>query len=340
MRQVRECCCSCARLGIECQINHDGRMGSGGYESWFVSARDPASRRALWIRHTRLRPRHGQESVALWCTVAGRDMGERPVVVKQVFGAFPADAAAGADGFRGSAGMTDSAGMDRAGMDRAASWDLRVTGDGPPLRPLRPAALYRAPLPRTKLEATVPDAQVDGTLTVGGDLVSVSGWRGTVGHNWGSEHADSWTWLHADGLGPGGDGWLELALARVRVGPALSPWMAIGALGLGSERLPVGGLGRRPQVTAQPGSLSARIPAAGGLLELTVTSDDADAVAVAYADPSGSIRSVRHAAIATVELTLGRRGAGDLSLSSSSGVYEYGTRLGLPGTTLEALPEG
>jgi len=27
-------------------------------------------------------------------------------------------------------------------------------------------------------------------------------------------------------------------------------------------------------------------------------------------------------------------------LSSSSGVYEYGTRLGLPGTTLEALPEG
>ena len=29
-----------------------------------------------------------------------------------------------------------------------------------PLRPLRPAALYRAPLPRTKLEAVVPDGQV------------------------------------------------------------------------------------------------------------------------------------------------------------------------------------
>ena len=31
-------------------------MGAGGYESWFFSARDPASPRALWIRHTRDRP--------------------------------------------------------------------------------------------------------------------------------------------------------------------------------------------------------------------------------------------------------------------------------------------
>lgn len=257
-------------------------------------------------------------------------MGERPVVVKQVFESFPADAAAGAAGFRGSASL----------LDRAASWDLRITGDGPPLRPLRPAALYRAPLPRTKLEATVPDALVTGTLTVNGDLVSVSGWRGTVGHNWGTEHADSWVWLHADGFGTAGEGWLDLALARVRVGPVLSPWIAIGALGLGSERLPLGGLGRRPRVLPQPANLSAHIPSADGRLELTVTSDDADAVAVAYADPSGGIRSVRHAAIATVQLTLRRRGAGELNLCSSSAAYEYGTRQGMRGTVLEALPEG
>ena len=25
-------------------------------------------------------------------------------------------------------------------------------------------------------------------------------WRGTVGHNWGTEHADSWVWLHAAGF--------------------------------------------------------------------------------------------------------------------------------------------
>ena len=75
---------------------HDERMSVAGYESWFVSARDPASSRALWIRHTKLRSRQRPETVALWCTVAGRDLAGPPVVVKQVFVAFPADAAAGA----------------------------------------------------------------------------------------------------------------------------------------------------------------------------------------------------------------------------------------------------
>jgi hypothetical protein len=32
-------------------------MGAVGYESWFISARDPVSRRALWIRHMPVRRR-------------------------------------------------------------------------------------------------------------------------------------------------------------------------------------------------------------------------------------------------------------------------------------------
>jgi hypothetical protein len=305
-------------------------MASGEYESWFVSARDAASHRALWIRHTRHRPRNGPEGVAMWCTVAGRDLGDRPVVVKQVFEAFPADAHAGAGSFRGSALMAD----------RTARWDLSITGSARPLRPLRPAVLYRAPLPRTKLEATVPDALVTGTVEIGDGLVDVSGWRGTVGHNWGSEHADSWIWLHADGFDAAPDGWLELGLARVRFGRALSPWIAIGGLSLEGEQLLLGGLGRKPEVAAQPGNLKASIPAAGAQLQLSVTTDDADAVAVAYANPSGGIRSVRHAAFATVQLTLHRPGSGEFTLSSSSGAYEFGTSQAISGTVLELLPEG
>ena len=56
-------------------------MAAGGYESWFVSARDPASPRALWIRHTRHRPQQGRESAALWCTVVDRDGDQPPVVI-------------------------------------------------------------------------------------------------------------------------------------------------------------------------------------------------------------------------------------------------------------------
>ena len=149
-----------------------------------------------------------------------------------------------------------------------------------PLRPLRPAALYRSPLPRTKLATIVPDGQVTGLLKVGDRDVGVSGWRGTVGHNWGSEHADSWVWLHADGFGGAPEAWLDLVLARVRVGPARLPWTAMGALRLGGERIVLGGLGRRVSVGARPGQLSAAIPSPAGRLRLSVAGADDAMVAV------------------------------------------------------------
>ena len=305
-------------------------MGTGGYESWFVSARGPASAGALWIRHTRLRRRQGPESAALWCIVAGPGLGERPVVVKQVFAAFPASAAAGPGQFRGEATM--------AGHD--GRWDLAITGGQPPLRPLRPAVLYRAPLPRTKLEASVPDGLVTGIVEVSGHRVEVDRWRGTVGHNWGTEHADCWVWLHAVGFDAAPQAWLDLVLAKIKVGPARSPWTAMGAFSLNGRLVPLGGLGRRPRVQAGPGRLTAQIPAPRARLEVTVTARDDGAVAVAYTDPPGGTRAVSHAALATVELAWRPRGETGFTTSTGHGAYEYGTSQGMPGIPLRPLPEG
>jgi hypothetical protein len=298
-----------------------------GYESWFVSARDPAGQRALWIRHTTHRPRLGPPSAALWCTVADRGQSGPPTVVKQVFGDLPADAAAGPGRFRGEAVMAG----------QAASWDLTVAGGEPPLRPLRPAVLYRAPLPRTKLEAPVPHGIVAGQVRVGGSVTALSGWRGTVGHNWGSEHADSWVWLHADGFTDEPDDWLELVLARVRAGPALLPWTAFGALTLSGRRLPLGGLGRPATVAADHARLTATISAPGARVELTVMADPAEAAVLRYADPAGGTRVVSHCALAGAALTLRRRG-GDQELTAALGAYEYGTAHATPGVEPRPLP--
>jgi hypothetical protein len=305
-------------------------MEASGYESWFVSARDQVRDRALWIRHTRHRPPGEPESAALWCTVAGRDLGRPAVVVKEVFAAFPAGTSAGPDGFRGQAALDG----------QSAHWDLAITGDQPSLRPLRPAALYRAPLPRTKLEAVVPDGTVTGTLEIGGREIAVDGWRGTAGHNWGSEHADSWVWLHAADFGTAPEAWLELVLARIRVGPARSPWTAMGALGLDGDRIVLGGLGRRPLVDARPDRLTASVGGPGARLLLSVTAPGADPVAVTYADPRGGTRTVRHAALAGVTLSLRRPGRPELTLSSRRGAYEYGARPPVPGIEPRALPAG
>lgn len=308
---------------------HDWHVNGPGYRSWFVSARDPGAASALWIRHTGLHPRRGAASAALWCTVFDRDRPGRPAVVKQVLAAHPDGSEAGPERFAGSAEMGQ----------RAAHWDLGVSASAAPLRPLRPGVLYRAPLPRTKLEVAVPDGVISGAVDVDGHHLAVSGWRGTVGRNWGSGHADTWVWLHADRFGDR-DGWLDVVLARVRVGGVRSPWLAMGALGAGGELVAVGGLGRRPRVAAEPGQLTARIPSPGAVLQLGVATADQDAVAVAYTDPSGASRSVRHAALATVEVTVHRSGRAAMTLTSTSGAYEYGTSQGLGQIELEDLPVG
>lgn len=306
-------------------------MTGWGYESWFVSARDPAGQRALWIRHTTHRPRQGRPAAALWCTVADRGQSGPPTVVKQVFDDLPAGAVAGPGRFRGEAVMAG----------QAASWDLAVVGGEPLLRHLRPAMLYRAPLPRTKLEAQVPHGIVSGEVRVSGSVTALSGWRGTVGHNWGSEHADSWVWLHADGFGDEPDDWLELVLARVRAGPALLPWTAFGVLSLGGRRLPLGGLGRlgRPaSVAADYARLTATLPAPGARVELTVMADPAEAAVLTYADPAGGTRVVSHCALAGAALTL-RRPGGDLDLTADLCAYEYGTAHATPGIEPRLLPQ-
>jgi hypothetical protein len=94
----------------------------------------------------------------------------------------------------------------------------------------------------------------------------------------------------------------------------------MGALSLGSERILLGGLGRRLKVYARPGRLTAGIAASRARLQLSATTDDN---AAAYTDPRGGTHTARHAALASVELTLHRPGDRELTLSSGRGAHEY-----------------
>jgi hypothetical protein len=299
---------------------------AGRYESWFLSARDAEAGRpprAVWIRHTRQRAASASaDTVATWCTLFDAAAGG-PRAVKESARAFGGSALAGPGAFRGEAHA----------RGRMAAWDLSVTGAGAPLRHLRPGTLYRAPFPRTKLEAPVPDGHAGGRLVMDGRVLEVVGWRATVGHNWGAEHAERWVWLHAAGFEDEPDAWLELALARLRVGGATLPWVANGAVALFGERLRLGGLGHVPgvRVAALPGRLEAIVP--GGRVEVRVAVNaDLDQVAgFRYggvgADPVAGEREVLHAGIAEVRLRARRPGRGAAELySPAGGAYELGAR--------------
>jgi hypothetical protein len=311
---------------------------AGRYESWFLSARDAESGRpprALWIRHTTHRAAEAESaSAALWCTVFDPAAGA-PSAVKQSMDSLP-DGAAGPRGFRGEA---------RA-RGRMAEWDLALTGGGTPLRHLRPGVLYRLPVPRTKLEAPVPDGIASGQLVFDGAEVDVVGWRATVGHNWGAEHAERWVWLHAAGFEDEPEAWLELAIARVRVGGALTPWIANGAVFVGGRRFRLGGLGHVTgvRVVAAPGRLEAIVPGQRVAIRVAVHADLDQTVGFKYAGVTGDAvhgeREVLHAGLAEVRVGIRRPGRSSAEmLTAAGGAYELGGRDFTHGVPLQPYPD-
>ena len=120
-------------------------------------------------------------------------------------GTFPADRAIGRrrrlhpDRRRGArAGARTRARSRSEGLE--ASWDLSFADDSEPLRHLPYGWMYRAPLPRTKFLSPYPDARYSGRLEVGGREIELDGWPGMIGHNWGAEHAERWTWVQGAGF--------------------------------------------------------------------------------------------------------------------------------------------
>jgi hypothetical protein len=192
------------------------------------------------------------------------------------------------------------------------SWQARAA----PLPYLPARVLYDRRLPRSNGAAIVPDATFDGRLEVAGEGVDLAGWRGMVGHNWGADHADRWIWLHAPGLGARDpDGWLDLILARVALGPWLSPWLPAGALRLDGRRSLIGATAARGlRVEIDGEKLEVDFPRlTGGGLQVRAHSPARQTAEWDYPTPGGAVRQVRHCSIATARLTLGASGESEVT---------------------------
>jgi hypothetical protein len=301
-------------------------VSGGRYESHYLRAVDPARPRGAWIRRTTHQRPGESPTGALWCTVWDVEPGP-PYAVKQSLPGPP------------PAGWSANA---RA-HGRTAAWELAAAGEEPALRHLPRAWMYRAPLPRTKLETPRPDAVFTGWIETDGRRTEVAGWRGMVGHNWGSEHAERWVWLHAVGFEEAPGAWLDVALARVRIGRAITPWIANGALSLDGRRYRLGGLGRlrATRVDARAEVLRAVIGGAGAVLRAAVVAPPGQTVAFRYADPGGGGEHVAlNCSIAEVRLRVDRPGRPALELATAhGGAYELGVREVLEGVEVEPFPD-
>lgn len=287
----------------------------GGYESYYLVAHDPSAARAIWLRYTIHQPSGEDPQGLLWVSVfdatRGAPLGHR------VPGVLTPDANVWL--------RIDDATIDRDGARGSmpgAAWDLRFTPIEGLLAYLPSERMYRAGLPKTKPLSLSPRARFDGTMRLGDATWMLEGWEGMVGHNWGTEHANRWIWLH--GLFEGGD-WIDLVAARIKAGPVQTPWIVNGAVSISGTRHRLGGLGRTraTAIEAHETSATLRIPGDGVTVHATVHAPDP--VRWDYADPKGGMHDVVHSSIAELELEVHHSGTMRLLRTAHAASYELGS---------------
>jgi hypothetical protein len=308
---------------------------AAGYESFYLRACHPDGGLGIWIRYT-VHRRAGQPPAgSLWCTLFTED---GPAATKLT---VPGPATGGADWIRiGDARM--GAGR-AAGTAPGAAWDLRFTG-AEPLCHLPRGWLYRTPVPRTKPVSVHPVATFEGTVSVAGREITLTGWPGMVGHNWGTQHAERWIWLHGMGFtGAGPATWLDLTFGRIKVAGTTTPWVANGAICVDGERIALGGLGRgrRPKVAESPERLEFAVPGREIVVAGTAAAPRERIVGWVYADPDGSEHHTANCSIADLALRVARPSRAPVLLRAAGlAAYELGMRERDHGIAIQPFGDG
>ena len=322
----------------------DIASSDGHYESFYLKACDPAGSRAIWIRHT-IHKRPGEQPTgAIWMTYFDALRGppraakhQRPyseISTPEDSYVRIGESEIGPGWARGSV----------AARGVTASWGLRFSDRHEALYYLPKEWMYRRSIPRTKMVAPHPGALFDGTIELNGERIELRAWPGMVGHNWGSEHAERWVWIHGTGLGDTeSTDYFDFAAGRVRLAGMTTPWIANGRLVLDGKSHTLGGLGRIRGTRLQAESISCEftIPGDGVTIDGTVSAPAEQFVAWIYSDPPGGEHHALNCSIADLELQVKRPGQKPVEFNQiASGVYEYGSRETDHGIPIQPFPDG
>jgi hypothetical protein len=284
---------------------------AGHYESFYQRANHPERPLAFWIRYTIFAPRGDAEAAVgeLWAVAFDGESGRHEVARFEVPIAqcdFPTDRFAVRVGAAelGPQGLTGSAGP--------ISWNLRYTGDAPPLL-LLPPRLYARGFPRAKSLVAVPLASYSGSYTVGGREIDVDGWIGSQNHNWGSRHTDRYAFGQVAGFDGAPESFLEVATAKATVaGPLATPWLTTLVLRHDSAEHSLVSVRRSLRATGRYRCFEWDFASGDASVEICgrITAEESAFVGLRYRNPPGGIKHCLNTKIASAEVTVRDRRTG------------------------------
>lgn len=280
---------------------------SGHYESFFLRANHPTRPLAFWLRYTLMCPKGAPERGLgeLWAVWFDGEKGTNIAAKTEVpvgrtlFSQQELHVAI--EGARLEAGSARG----DAGTAHRISWDLRYHGHETPLF-LLPLYMYEAPLPRAKSLVGLPMARFDGRIVVDGEEHAIDDWVGSQNHNWGTRHTDRYGWCQVCGFDDDPTAFLEVANARLRLGPLWSPWLSPFVVRHRGREIAINSLRQGAKARAEHHFFEMTFGTKSDELEVEglVRATREDFVGLRYMNPPGGDKHCLNSKLATCELTL------------------------------------
>ncbi|KPA11878.1 hypothetical protein MHK_007885 [Candidatus Magnetomorum sp. HK-1] len=280
---------------------------NGHYENYFLRANHPTKPLAFWIRYTIFSPDNKKTAIGeVWATYFDGETGNHACAKSEfpigncVFYSNELNVTIG------NSRLNENHFQGRAATgDQILSWDLNYTGNEAPLFLLQ-RTMYDMPFPKAKVLVGKPLAIFSGTININGIDFSVDKWIGSQNHNWGVKHTDHYAWGQVAGFDTHPGSFLEVATARLKMGPFWTPFMTI--IVLRHE-------GREYRLNSIPQSLRAK--GSFDYFEWNFSSETPEEkisgnmkasvdqfVGLNYYNPSGGVKHCLNTKIASCEITL------------------------------------
>ena len=172
---------------------------TGFYESFFSRANHPDRPLAFWVRCTLFSPKCRPDAAVgeLWAVLFDGET-RRNIAVKTEIPLRDCDFNPETFSVRIGEALLEHGRLSgsAASGGHHISWQLRFTGDQPPLL-LLPPVMYRTAFPKAKSLVSLPMARHDGFIAVDDRRIEVNGWIGSRNHNWGERHTDRYAWVRS-----------------------------------------------------------------------------------------------------------------------------------------------
>jgi hypothetical protein len=291
-------------------------QSAGHYESFFQRANHPTRPMAFWIRYTIFSPQNHHENAVgeLWAIYFDGEAGNHVALRREIpfkeclfkrdeFFAKVGDSLLEPCGLRGSI----------ASGEHSISWDLAFSGEAEPLF-LLSLKNYKRSLPKAKVLVGMPMAKYEGWISVSGKRIEVADWIGSQNHNWGSKHTDHYAWGQVAGFDNDPLSFLEVATARLKIGPFWTPFMTVLVLRHRGEEIALNGLTQAIRAKASISYFNWNFTSETNkiTLEGAISASREAFVGLRYNNPPGGGKYCLNTKIASCELKITHKESGPL----------------------------